>query len=162
MPPGEYAVFEPVLDAPANGGGQRSRRRHRPDPPEALPSHFEVVAAHSEMQFYTWGSRTCWLRQGATSATLLDAWADDKPADPEYSSGGAPERRLRRLRAGDVLILEERRSAATGAAADADRSHRHAVRLTAVEPVVDPLYGGSRGRPVVNVAWAAADASSTR
>ena len=60
---------------------------------------------------------------------------------------------------GDIVIFEERRSAATGSPADADPSHRHAVRLTSVEPTVDPLYDAdSGGRPVVNIAWAEGDA----
>ena len=38
------------------------------------------------------------------------------------------------LRAGDVLIFEERKGPETGIAEDADPSHRHAVMLTKVHP----------------------------
>ena len=53
-----------------------------------------------------------------------------------------------------MLILEEVRGARTGVPEDADRTHRHPVMLTRVEPAVDPLYDA----PVVEIAWAAADA----
>ncbi|MBK8048275.1 MAG: putative baseplate assembly protein [Anaerolineales bacterium] len=83
---------------------------------EALhPSH--LFTAHNEIQFYTWGAADCCLPKGATKATL----ADDI------------ERRLR-LRPGDVLVFEERIGPRTGSAADANMTHRHAVRLTAVRP----------------------------
>ena len=66
VPATEYEVFEPLV-------GVREPRRC----PVGLASHdthsepqasqrFDIVAAHSEMHFYTWGSRTCWLREGAT------------------------------------------------------------------------------------------------
>ncbi|HEX7956568.1 MAG TPA: putative baseplate assembly protein, partial [Pyrinomonadaceae bacterium] len=71
---------------------------------------------------------------------------------PGYERGPA-DRRLR-LKVGDVLILEEVRGPKTGNEADADKSHRHAVRLTSVEPAADPLDG----QPVVNVEWDAEDA----
>lgn len=71
---------------------------------------------------------------------------------PEYERGPA-DRKLR-LKVGDVLIFEEVRGPVTGNEADADRSHRHAVRLTSVEQAFDPLDG----QPVVNVEWDAADA----
>lgn len=75
-----------------------------------------------------------------------------EPKPPEYERGPA-DRKLR-LKVGDVLIFEEVRGPVTGNEADADRSHRHAVRLTSVEQAIDPLDG----QPVVNVEWDAADA----
>lgn len=75
-----------------------------------------------------------------------------EPKPPQYERGPA-ERKLR-LKVGDVLIFEEVRGPLTGNEADADRSHRHAVRLTTVEQTTDPLDG----QPVVNVEWDAADA----
>jgi predicted phage baseplate assembly protein len=63
------------------------------------------------------------------------------------------ERELR-LKVGDVLIFEEARGPKTGAEADADKSHRHAVRLTRVEPTFDPLDS----QPVVYVEWDTDDA----
>ncbi|MFL6211752.1 MAG: putative baseplate assembly protein [Pyrinomonadaceae bacterium] len=65
-------------------------------------------------------------------------------------------RRTRRLqlKVGDVLIFEEVKGPKTGLPADADRAHRHAVRLTKVEPRVDELYD----QPVVDIEWAREDA----
>jgi hypothetical protein len=73
------------------------------------------------------------------------------PGDEETSP---PRERALSLSAGDVLIFEEVLGPVTGAEPDADRTHRHAVRLTRVEPRVDELYG----RPVVEIEWAAEDA----
>ncbi|HEV7891570.1 MAG TPA: putative baseplate assembly protein [Pyrinomonadaceae bacterium] len=75
-----------------------------------------------------------------------------EPKPPQYERGPA-DRKLR-LKVGDVLIFEEVRGPKTGNEADADKSHRHAVRLTSVEQDIDPLDG----QPVVNVEWDAADA----
>lgn len=104
---------------------------------------------HNRIDFYTWGDDRCCLPQGATRASLRD-----------------PGGQLR-LAPGDVLILEEVRGAETGVPEDADRAHRHAVRLTVVEPMIDPLYTevdpqnpDAPPAPirVLNVTWAAADA----
>ncbi|HVF45257.1 MAG TPA: putative baseplate assembly protein [Pyrinomonadaceae bacterium] len=145
--PTSYEVFEPV-----------------PAPPGRKPDHF--YEAHNEIKFYTWRDTECCLPRGATSATLLDGWrtSDDatqqqqqqspvrEPKPPEYERGPA-DRKLR-LKVGDVLIFEEVRGPVTGNEADADKSHRHAVRLTSVEQASDPLDG----QPVVNVGWDSADA----
>jgi hypothetical protein len=157
VPSSEYEVFEPVLDvyAPPRGWASRPARHNVQRAASTQTSRFEIVAAHSEMQFYTWGSRTCWLRAGATTATLLDGWLGEAS---ERSKANDPTRRLRRLSKGDVLILEERRSASTGSTADADPAHRHAVRLTSVERIVDPLFDSPRGRPVVKISWSESDA----
>jgi len=59
-----------------------------------------------------------------------------------------------------VLIFEEVRSPITGAEADADPSHRHAVRLLTVEYTnddLDPQHPGSP-IPVIEISWAAQDA----
>lgn len=68
----------------------------------------------------------------------------------------APVVRARQLQlqAGDVLIFEEVRGPITGEKADADPSHRHAVRLIKVEPGIDPLYD----QPVLEIEWAREDA----
>jgi len=65
------------------------------------------------------------------------------------------------LRAGDVLIFEEVIGPKTGNPADADPTHRQAVRLTRVTPAVDPLYHPSDpkfGQPLVEIEWAPEDA----
>jgi len=59
-----------------------------------------------------------------------------------------------RLEVGDILIFAEVLGPKTGIAPDADRLHRHAVRLTHVTPGFDPLYR----HPVVEIEWAAEDA----
>jgi predicted phage baseplate assembly protein len=81
--------------------------------------------------------------------------------EPEETYGKKPtpepapqrERQLR-LKVGDVLIFEEVLGPVTGAPADADTSHRHAVRLTRVEPRVDNLYD----QPVLDIEWEREDA----
>jgi hypothetical protein len=72
-----------------------------------------LLAAHNQMRFWTWGQHECCLPHGAVRAAL----AGHYPA----------------LRAGDVLVLEEVVGPETGAPADADAAHRHAVRLTRVD-----------------------------
>ncbi len=141
---GTYEVFEPLY---WNGGDRIS-----------------VFKAHTRIAFYTWGDCECCLAAGATSATLLDAWLDLAPPMPSpraaaatTSAGGARSRALQ-LRVGDVLIFEEVLGPKTGQIPDADPSHRQAVRLTKVTPMVDPLYGGSDGTPVVAIEWASEDA----
>ncbi len=123
--PGSYQVFEPLV-----------------------PGEVVIYPAHSRMYFWTWGDGQCCLAAGATAATLVDAWAGDPP-----ESGGERPRALH-LAAGDVIIIEEIVGPLTGASADADPRHRQAVRLTAVEPAVDPLFS----QPIVNVQWSQADA----
>lgn len=86
-----------------------------------------VYSAHNRIAFHTWSDDECCLPKGATLAFLRDVEAD----------------RLR-LRAGDVLVLEEQANTTTGAAVDADRFARHAVRLTRVDPEA-PLNGEIRG-----------------
>jgi hypothetical protein len=93
-------------------------------------------AAHSEIRLHTWGGAECCLPQGATGATLRDT-------EPPL-----------RLAPGDVLVLEEVKGADTGQPADADPTHRRAVRLTGATATTDELLGV----PVVEVEWSPADA----
>jgi hypothetical protein len=66
------------------------------------------------------------------------------------------------LHVGDVLILKEEKGPKTGSLSDADPDRRHAVRLTAVEPMIDPLYsdgpGSAKPVPLVHIEWDAEDA----
>ena len=96
-----------------------------------LPLH----SAHNEISFYTWSDSECCLPKGSTRATLVD--------NPPLS-----------LKAGDVLIFEEVLSPTTGTAADADPSHRQAVRLTSVAKRQDPLDGTA----VADIEWHNRDA----
>ncbi len=92
-----------------------------------------VHVGHNQIRFHTWGDRECCLARGSTEATLLGDL---------------------HLAAGDVLIFEEVLGPVSGDPADADPAHRHAVRLTAVEPTTDPVTGDA----IVEIAWAAEDA----
>lgn len=95
---------------------------------------------------------------GAQARAGQKGQAREQQSRPAQSHGSRPrsggrERGLR-LKVGDVLIIEEVRGPKTGNEADADKSHRHAVRLTLVEQTFDPLDG----QPVVYVEWDAQDA----
>lgn len=91
--------------------------------------------AHNAISFYTWSDQECCLPKGSTRATLLD--------DPPLS-----------LKPGDVLIFEETISPTTGNEADADPSHRHAVRLIRADNGIDPLDKTK----VVDIEWHRRDA----
>jgi Baseplate J-like protein len=91
--------------------------------------------AHNEISFYTWDDQECCLPAGSTRATLSN--------DPALDLG-----------VGDLLFLEEIAGATTGEEADADRAHRHPVRLTSVAVSVDPLDD----TPILEVGWGEADA----
>lgn len=84
----------------------------------AQPETFENMeggtfyTSHNEIRFYTWGDFECCLPKGATKATLLG--------------------HLDKLKPCDVLIFEEVMGPLTGLAADADPTHRWAVRLSTV------------------------------
>ncbi|MFW6353320.1 MAG: putative baseplate assembly protein [Verrucomicrobiota bacterium] len=113
---------------------------------QARPVVFETMhdlalhGEHAELPFHTWGDERCCLPAGATRATLR---------------GHFPN-----LAAGDVLVFGEVRNPRTGGTADADRTRRHAVRLTAVDatdgggPRTDPVTGGE----ITGIVWDEADA----
>jgi hypothetical protein len=134
---------------------------------EAMPlegeAQIQFYSAHSEIHFYTWGEKECCLERGSTSATLVDGWLEKEsppppsPDQPELkatASQSLRERKLRFLKAGDVLIFEEVLGPVTGNPADADPSRRHAIRLTRVTPGKDKLYK----QPILEIEWAAEDA----
>ncbi|HEX4708655.1 MAG TPA: putative baseplate assembly protein [Candidatus Udaeobacter sp.] len=122
----------------------------------------QLVAAHSTIFFYSWDNQECCLPRGATRATLLDGWANaEGPAlaaethyDPEDAKAPTERPRTLDLKVGNVLIFEEVLGPKTGQRADADPKRRHAVQLTSVRPIVDPV----NGTPVVEIEWAVADA----
>jgi len=100
--------------------------------------------AHNEITFYTWGAKDCCLAKGSTCATLDGAFPN--------------------LKVGDVLLLIEKRGPRTGIEADADPTHRHAVRLTKVNhQSTDPFRSSlesppSAGNTVTEIEWDRADA----
>ena len=94
----------------------------------------DLFAAHNELRFYTWGASECCLPAGGTRATLAGSHPTLKP--------------------GDVLVLAEVRGPKTGDPADADTSHRQAVRLISVDAAAtDPFDNGA----ITEIAWHAAD-----
>ncbi len=112
--------------------------------PLADTTTVKLYPAHDTMYFYTWGDSRCCLPKGATSATLSGHFDN--------------------LQKGAVLIFEEVKGSSTGLPGDADLTHRHAVRLTAVhqyideektKPLVDPLYPDTK---ITEIEWAPADA----
>jgi Baseplate J-like protein len=94
-----------------------------------------VLSTRNAIPFYTWTDTACCLPRGSTQATLRN----DPPLE---------------LQVGQVLIFEEVLSPTTGMGADADPTHRHAVRLTQVTSSQDPLYGTA----VVDIVWSDEDA----
>jgi hypothetical protein len=144
-----YEVFEPLAAHP----GQE----------------FNFRAAHSEIRFYAWGDTECCLPQGATRATLRDEFGKpsdvpDKPGDdasyaaqpnvPGSDDDDDGKPRALHLECGDVLIFEEVIGPTTGNPADADKTRRHAVRITRVTQSVDQLYDTN----VVEIEWGVEDA----
>ncbi|GJM40913.1 MAG: putative baseplate assembly protein [Ardenticatenaceae bacterium] len=117
---------------------------------------FQVYEAHNEIHFYTWGDADCCLSKGTMGATLLDGYMEVEPTQSTTNDTDnvLPPQRNLQLKVGDVLIFEERLGPKTGSAADANLSHRHAVRLTAVEATIDELYK----QPILEIAWAEEDA----
>ena len=102
--------------------------------------------AHNEIRFYTWGDCACCLPTGTTSATLAD-----------FATGAT--QRILTLNPGDILIFEEVIGPRTGNPADADPSHRQAVRLVTVAKDVDPLFNhDAGGLPILRITWCAEDA----
>jgi hypothetical protein len=195
----------PLSDVPTSTGrrlrGRQLCRRNRRLLEQAFPDEIRQSGKlyfykhHNRISFYTWGNRECCLPRGATSATLRDDWeaieqSYDQPPQQSYdrpprqSYDQPPEqppaptvaRKLRHLRPGDVLLFEELIGPRTGNPADADTTHRHAVRLTRVQPRQDELYRIRRltpsepateytreievdlPTPVVEIEWAPEDA----
>lgn len=155
VPAESYEVFEPLV-------ADRS-------------APIQLLQAHSEIHFYTFGEAKCCLEMGSTSATLLDSWVITKVKQNKneavqnskdqglYKGASAPKKKKERalkLKPGDVLIFEEALGTITGLPADADPMHRQAVRLTRVTPGEDKLRKTKDGRPTpyVEVEWAPEDA----
>jgi predicted phage baseplate assembly protein len=116
------------------------------------PCEPRTAVLHPELNrisLWTWGMAECCLPTGATTATLKDAWAGEDDVE-----AGERRERVLSLAVGDVLVFEELRGPVTGEPADADPTHRQAVRLTAVTPAYDALYD----QPVLEVEWAQEDA----
>lgn len=148
----KYEVFEPII--------------------ADVREPIKIYQKHNEIHFYTWGNSQCCLPKGSTSATLLDEWVlpTNPPEEEQDKCNGddSPPPQLERklqLKVGDILIFEEIKGAKTGNPADADITHRHAVRITNIELGIDEVYRVNVNNltqkmptPIVEITWATADA----
>jgi hypothetical protein len=106
------------------------------------PMHDVLVDPdHNRIFLYAWGDTRCCLPKGARRATLKGAFPNLQP--------------------GAYLLFEEVLGPETGIASDADPSHRHVVRVTAVhrtDPDNNPLTDPLNAEPITEIEWAADDA----
>ncbi|WP_027485301.1 putative baseplate assembly protein [Rhodanobacter sp. OR87] len=152
-PPGQGHPQPGVIDAAQlDAARAQGALIYEPLPLDGMTT-FDVVAAHSAIRLHNWGDELCCLPRGSTRATLVDTPPSAPPATTDVAAATAPQRALK-LVAGDLLIFEEVRGPQTGNPADADPTHRHAVRLTDVRTSVDPLDGTL----LLEVAWDPCDA----
>jgi hypothetical protein len=140
---------------------------------EPLSARPEIALrqAHNAIPIYTWGDRECCIPKGATRATLLDDFDEVviEANDPKAPLVKLERPRKLRLTAGDFLLFEELACAGTVFRStkagdggfdgetpqpDVDRTHRHVVRLTKVEPGFDALTN----KAIVEVEWSGEDA----
>jgi baseplate J-like protein len=104
----------------------------------------ELRRSLNELHFYTWGDEECCLPRGATWATMQG-----------HAEG---------LARGDFLVFLEKSSPTSAERADADRTHRHVVRLTRVSFEHDPsgkLFGDDpvdEPAPITRIEWDPSDA----
>ena len=139
------------------------------DPALAKARVFETTAEarvderSNTLHIHTWGNGECCLGRGTKT---LDVYALGPVA------AGVRPVILPPLAVGDFLLLEEVIGPLTGAAADADPSHRQVVKLTSVETAADPAYrdntlpdgslqvfqAGDTALPVLRLGWAREDA----
>lgn len=137
-------VLENVPVVSQNSDAFSRALSERPQIFELLDDEIKLFRSHNRMKFYTWGARECCLPKGATQATLDGAFSNLKP--------------------GNVLVLVENRGPQTGKLEDADRTRRHAVRLTSVDVKKDKLGGQLKSPPdntevdVTQIAWSTDDA----
>jgi hypothetical protein len=112
------------------------------DPVVFEPIHdLTLREQHARLPLYTWDDERCCLPIGATAATL---------------HGHFPL-----LEVGQVLVFEEVKGPLTGAAADADPTHRHAVRLTSVnytKPGGGDLVDPRTQERITEICWSVDDA----
>jgi hypothetical protein len=157
--PGERVTLNP-------DDSQTPRRLARADAVfETMYPLPNLYAAHHAMPLYTWSDARCCLPIGATSATLkghfphLRGSVSHPVPQPEQEEG------LPTHPPGDIVVFEEVKGPRTGAEADADPAHRHAVHLTNVrafqsnepqgdEPLIDPVTE----ERITEIEWAAEDA----
>ena len=143
--PPQTQIFPLVVGLPASVNPNlpaAATLQESPGPVFETLEEATLSVEQNRMEFYTWEDAQCCLPAGATQATLTGAFST--------------------LRAGQVLIFEEAMGPLTGDPADADPTHRWAVRLTVAttnnhsgQPLVDPVNPGIF---LTHIEWAAADA----
>lgn len=141
--PEEIRFYTRVAGVPANvipaSSDERALLRGKPLVFE--PMHdITLRDDHNTFSFYTWGDTNCCLPKGATSSTLQGHWPD--------------------IAVGDVLVFQEIIGPLSGEVEDADPSHSHAVRLTAVRALngINPLLDPLDDTPITEIQWHAGDA----
>lgn len=151
--PKPYLVFEPLV--------------------ENRNEDIDFYVSYNKITIYTWGDTQCCLTKGSTSATLVDPGkaTPPKPDDnhgckdhesPHYPEGEQPvippkkDDYLLHLEICDILIFEEVKGSKTGSHADANPSHRQAVRLTKADRSQDLL----NGQLIWEIEWSMEDALS--
>jgi hypothetical protein len=111
----------------------------------------ELFPNHGEMKLYTWSDERCCLPVGATRATLADHFPNLRADEGEDEDENVRH----------ILVFEEVLGPDTGDSGDADRTHRHAVRLTEVRAFNesgDPLTDPVTNLPITEIAWSDEDA----
>jgi hypothetical protein len=144
--PKPYLIFEPLL--------------------EDKQQNIAFWRDHNEIKIYTWDDEQCCLPKGSTSVSLSDPGTATPPETDDTGECGPhhepqvirespldSDYRLK-LKPCDIIIFEEVKGPKTGNLADADPSHRHAVRLTKAEKSQDPLTK----QLIWDIEWAAEDA----
>lgn len=109
-----------------------------------------LYSAQNAIEIYDWGASQYSLPKGATQATLTD-------------TGGQLRQQLQ---TGTVLIVEQVRGKESGRLEDADPTRRHAVRITRVMAMIDPLRQEgthcaervTQPQNLVQIEWSIADA----
>ena len=127
LPAGGYAIFEPMSRA-----------------------EITLYPGQHEIHLYTWGDKECCLPPGARAATLIGQWIETAPSKESPAAPGQLH-----LQRDDVLIFEEVIGPKTGNPADADPKRRHAVRITGITRVHDPLFPD---RALTEITWGQEDA----
>jgi hypothetical protein len=130
----QFLTLCPGFPVKIESGSKQMRDAMMLSPLVFEPLHAQALfSAHNQISFHTWGDTSCCLPRGAIKATLKGTFPDLK---------------------NQLLLFEEILGPHTGVAGDADKNHRHVVRLTKVTPGTDPLTTD----PITDIEWGAEDA----
>lgn len=128
-----------------------------------VSKEFTFWKNHNECRIHDWGGATRCLPRGATSAFLVNPTIARPTQEKSANDHARPnESDSLKFKKGDVLVFEEIRGPWTGNAADANPTHRHAVRIISVDyDHRDELFqqdGDFQSLPLVKITWDEADA----